>query len=112
MTTSMSIHKLRVQAKKDRGQVCLQYLQTRTSPVTLKELAAKLGVTPKCVSTSLEPLLDEGKIIREWELRQSVICNKLGWAYVYYAAEKKVKKTRGPKFQYHNPFNLNDARLS
>jgi predicted ArsR family transcriptional regulator len=108
MTTSMSIHKLRIKAKEDRGQACLQYMQTRTSPVTLKDLAGKLGVTTKAVSNSLIPLIDQGKVQRELMLRQSVICNKLGWAYGYYATERKdkVKKTKTPKFQYHNPFNL------
>jgi len=104
----MSIHKLRIKTKADRGDICLKYMQTRTSPVTLKELANKLGVTTKSVSNSLMPLLEQGKVQRELMLRQSVICNKLGWAYGYYATERKdkVKKTRVPKFQFHNPFNI------
>jgi predicted transcriptional regulator len=108
MSATMSIHKLRVQAKKDRGQACLEYMQTRTSPVTLKELAGKLGMTTKSISNSLMPLLEQGVIERELMLRQSSICKKLGWAYGYYVTERKdkIKKTKAPKFQYHNPFNL------
>jgi len=106
MSTSMSIHKLRTKAKIDRGQACLKYMQTRTTPVTLKDLASKLGMTTKSISNSLMPLLEQGVIERERVLRQSSICKKLGWAYVYSATEKKIKKTKAPKFQYHNPFNL------
>ena len=32
----MGIVRLRIKAKEDRGQACLKYMQTRTSPVTLK----------------------------------------------------------------------------
>jgi predicted transcriptional regulator len=108
MSTTMSIHKLRTKAKVDRGQACLKYMETRTTPVTLKELASKLGVTTKAVSNSLMPLLEEGKVQRELMLRQSSICKKLGWAYGYYATERKdkVKKAKAPKFQFHNPFNI------
>ena len=108
MTTSMSIHKLRTKAKIDRGQACLKYMQTRTTPVTLKELASKLGMTTKSISNSLMPLLDQGLIQRELVRRQSVVSNKPGWAYGYYITERKdkVKKIKEPKFQYHNPFNL------
>lgn len=108
MSATMSIHKLRTKAKIDRGQACLKYMQTRISPVTLKELASKLGMTTKSISNSLIPLLEQGKVTRERMLRQSSICKKAGWAYVYYATERKdkVKKNREPKFQYHDPFNL------
>jgi predicted transcriptional regulator len=112
---NMSIHKLRVQAKKDRGQACFQYMQTRSSPVTLKELAGKLGVTTKAVSNSLMPLLEQGLIERELMLRQSSICKKLGWAYGYCVADKKMKKPIRKKnliledenLSFHNPFNIN-----
>jgi predicted transcriptional regulator len=105
---TMSIHKLRVQAKIDRGQACLRYMKTRTSPVTLKDLASKLGVTTKSISNSLMPLLEEGLIVREREFRQSSVCNKLGWAYVYYDAEKRNKMRRVKQFKinYHDPFNM------
>ena len=108
MSTSMSIVQLRIKAKQDRGQACLQYMQTRTSPVTLKELASKLGVTTKAISNSLMPLLDQGLIKRELMKRQSVVCNKPGWAYGYVVAEREVKekKAKAPKFQFHNPFNI------
>ena len=108
MTTSMGIVRLRIEAKEDRGQACLKYMETRTSPVTLKELASKLGVTTKAISNSLMPLLDQGLIKRELIKRQSVICNKPGWAYGYCVTERKIKgkKEKEPKFQYHNPFNL------
>lgn len=115
MSTTMSIHKLRVQAKIDRGQACLQYMQTRTSPVTLKDLASKLGVTTKSISNSLMPLLEQGIIERELMLRQSSICKKLGWAYGYYVANKKIKKPIKKKknlmveegdLSFHNPFNI------
>lgn len=110
----MSIHKLRVQAKKDRGQACLQYMQTRSSSVTLKELAGKLGVTTKAVSNSLRPLLEQGLIERELMLRQSSICKKLGWAYGYCVADKKMKKPIRKKnliiedenLSFHNPFGI------
>jgi len=115
MTTTMSIHKLRTKAKIDRGQACLQYMQTRTSPVTLKELAGKLGVTTKSVSNSLMPLLEQGIIERELMLRQSSICKKLGWAYAYCVADKKMKKPIKKKnliledetISFHNPFGIN-----
>lgn len=111
---TMSIHKLRVQAKIDRGQACLRYMQTRTSPVTLKELAGKLGVTTKSISNSLMPLLEQGVIKRELMLRQSSICKKLGWAYAYCITDKKMKKPISKKnlileeenLSFHNPFNL------
>ena len=104
----MSIHKLRIKTKADRGDICLKYMQTRTSPVTLKELASKLGMTTKSISNSLMPLLDQGLIKRELMKRQSVISNKPGWAYGYVVTEKKdkVKKAKEPKFQFHNPFNI------
>ena len=105
---SMGIVRLRIKAKEDRGQACLQYMQTRTTPVTLKELASKLGMTTKAISNSLMPLLDQGLIKRELMKRQSVVCNKPGWAYGYVVTEREVKekKAKEPKFQYHNPFNL------
>ena len=105
---SMGIVRLRIKAKEDRGQACLQYMQTRTTPVTLKDLASKLGVTTKAVSNSLMPLLEQGIIERELMLRQSSICKKSGWAYGYYITERKdkVKKAKAPKFQFHNPFNI------
>ena len=114
MTTTMSIHKLRTKAKIDRGQACLQYMQTRTSPVTLKELAGKLGVTTKSVSNSLMPLLEQGVIERELMLRQSSICKRLGWAYAYCITDKKMKKPIRKKnlileeenLSFHNPFNI------
>jgi predicted transcriptional regulator len=112
MTTTMSIHKLRTKAKIDRGQACLQYMQTRTTPVTLKELAGKLGVTTKSVSNSLMPLLEQGIIERELMLRQSSICKKLGWAYAYCIADKRMKKPIkknliSEDLSFHNPFNIN-----
>ena len=96
----MSIHKLKTKAKEDRGKACLQYLQTRTKPVTLKDLARKLDVTTKSISNSLEPLLKQGLIKRELMLRQSSICKKSGWAYGYYVTERKIKgkKEKEPKF--------------
>ena len=105
---SMGIVQLRIKAKEDRGQACLQYMQTRTSPVTLKELASKLGMTTKSISNSLMPLLDQGLIKRALVKRQSVISNKPGWAYGYVVTEReaKEKKTKAPKFPYHNPFNI------
>ena len=105
---SMGIVRLRIKAKEDRGQACLKYMETRTTPVTLKELASKLGMTTKAISNSLMPLLDQGLIKRELVKRQSVISNKPGWAYGYYVTERKdkVKKNREPKFQYHDPFNI------
>lgn len=121
MSATMSIHKLRVQAKKDRGQACLEYMQTRTFPVTLKELAGKLGVTTKSVSNSLMPLLEQGIIERELMLRQSSICKKLGWAYGYYVANKKIKKPIKKKknlmveeegLSFHNPFNIGNTHAT
>ena len=108
MSTNMGIVRLRIKAKEDRGQACLKYMQTRTSPVTLKDLASKLGVTTKAVSNSLMPLLDQGLIKRELVKRQSVISNKPGWAYGYVVTEREVKekKAKAPKFQFHNPFNI------
>jgi len=132
MSATMSIHKLRMKAKQDRGQACLEYMQTRTSPVTLKELASKLGMTTKSISNSLVPLLEQGLIERELMLRQSSICKKLGWAYGYYttkgkkrtikALEKELKKDEKARkefeekrleeaagkesINYHNPFNM------
>ena len=105
---SMGIVRLRIKAKEDRGQACLQYMQTRTSPVTLKELASKLGVTTKAISNSLMPLLDQGLIKRELVKRQSAISNKPGWAYGYVVTEREVKekKAKAPKFNFHDPFNL------
>ena len=104
----MGIVRLRIKAKEDRGQACLKYMETRTTPVTLKELASKLGMTTKAISNSLMPLLDQGLIKRELMKRQSVISNKPGWAYGYVVTERKdkVKKNREPKFQFHDPFNL------
>jgi len=89
---SMSIHKLRMKAKEDRGKACLQYLQTRIEPVTLKDLASKLDVTTKSISNSLVPLLKQGLVIRELMLRQSSICKKSGWAYGYTAVNNRKKK--------------------
>jgi len=108
MTTSMGIVQLRIKAKEDRSQACLKYMETRTTPVTLKDLASKLGVTTKAISNSLMPLLDQGLIKRELIKRQSSICKKSGWAYGYCITERKdkVKKTREPKFQFHDPFNI------
>jgi predicted transcriptional regulator len=105
---SMGIVRLRIKAKEDRGQACLQYMQTRTTPVTLKELASKLGMTTKSISNSLMPLLDQGLIKRELMKRQSVISNKPGWAYGYVVTEREVKekKAKAPKFNFHDPFNL------
>jgi predicted transcriptional regulator len=115
----MSIHKLRMKAKQDRGQACLQYMQTRSSPVTLKDLASKLGMTPKSISNSLMPLLEQGIIERELTLRQSSICKKLGWAYGYCVADKKMKKPIRKKnliiedenLSFHNPFNMTMPRV-
>jgi predicted transcriptional regulator len=83
-------------------------METRTTPVTLKELASKLGMTTKAISNSLMPLLDQGLIKRELVKRQSVISNKPGWAYGYVVTEREVKekKAKAPKFQFHNPFNI------
>ena len=108
MSATMSIHKLRVQAKKDRGQACLEYMQTRTSPVTLKELAGKLGVTTKSISNSLMPLLDQGLIKRELVRRQSAICKKSGWAFGYVAIDVKPKsKRKKPNDNFwNNPFGI------
>ena len=107
---SMGIVQLRIKAKEDRGQACLKYMETRTSPVTLKDLASKLGMTTKSISNSLMPLLDQGLIKRELIKRQSSICKKSGWAYGYVVTERKdkVKKTREPKF--HDPFNISATR--
>lgn len=104
----MGIVRLRIKAKEDRGQACLKYMETRTSPVTLKELASKLGMTTKSISNSLMPLLDQGLIKRELVKRQSSICRKSGWAFGYVVTERKVKekKAKEPKFQFHNPFNI------
>ena len=104
----MGIVRLRIKAKEDRGQACLQYMQTRTTPVTLKELASKLGMTTKSISNSLMPLLDQGLIKRELVKRQSSISNKPGWAYGYVVTEREVKekKAKAPKFNVHDPFNL------
>jgi len=111
---SMGIVQLRIKAKQDRGQACLQYMQTRTSPVTLKELASKLGMTTKSISNSLMPLLDQGLIKRELVKRQSVISNKPGWAYGYVVTEREVKekKARAPKLRYHDPFNIGDTHAT
>ena len=114
MSATMSIHKLRMKAKQDRGQACLEYMQTRTTPVTLKELASKLGMTTKSISNSLMPLLEQGIIERELMLRQSSICKKLGWAYGYCVVNKKPKKLIKKKnlmveegdLSFHNPFNI------
>ena len=105
---SMGIVRLRIKAKEDRGQACLKYMKTRTTPVTLKDLASKLGMTTKAISNSLIPLLDQGLIKRELVKRQSSICKKSGWAYGYYVTERKTKgkKEKEPKFQYHNPFGI------
>lgn len=105
---SMGIVRLRIKAKEDRGQACLKYMQTRTTPVTLKELASKLGMTTKAISNSLMPLLDQGLIKRELVKRQSSICRRPGWAYGYVVTEREVKekKAKAPKFQFHNPFNI------
>jgi predicted transcriptional regulator len=111
---SMGIVRLRIEAKENRGQACLKYMQTRTTPVTLKDLASKLGVTTKAISNSLMPLLDQGVIERELMLRQSSICKKLGWAYGYCVADKKMKKPIRKKnliiedenISFHNPFSI------
>ena len=110
---SMGIVRLRIKAKEDRGQACLKYMQTRTTPVTLKDLASKLSMTTKAISNSLMPLLDQGLIKRELIKRQSSICKKSGWAYGYYVTERKIKgkEEKEPKFQYHNPFGIkNESR--
>lgn len=112
---SMGIVRLRIKAKEDRGQACLQYMQTRTTPVTLKDLASKLGMTTKAISNSLMPLLDQGLIKRELVKRQSSICKKSGWAYAYCVADKNLKKPIKKKnlileeenLSFHNPFNIN-----
>ena len=110
---SMGIVRLRMKAKEDRGQACLQYMQTRTSPVTLKDLAGKLGVTTKAVSNSLMPLLDQGLIQRELVKQQSSICKKPGWAYGYVANKTHKKPTKRKNLMieeedlsFHNPFNI------
>ncbi len=86
---SISIHKLRIKAKVDRGQACLAYMRTRRSPMTLKDLASKLGMTPKSISNSLAPLLEQGVVKRDLILRRSSLCNKSGWAYGYVATDAK-----------------------
>ena len=100
---SMGIVKLRIQAKEDRGQACLEYMQTRATPVTLKELASKLGMTTKAISNSLMPLLDQGLISRELVRRQSSVSKRPGWAYGYCVAERRNKAL---KINYHDPFNM------
>ncbi len=111
----MGIVRLRIKAKEDRGQACLKYMETRTTPVTLKELASKLGMTTKAISNSLMPLLDQGLIQRELVRRQSVVSNKPGWAYGYRVTNNNLKKPIRKKnlileeenLSFHNPFNIN-----
>ena len=114
---SMGIVRLRIEAKENRSQACLKYIKTRTTPVTLKELASKLNMTTKAISNSLMPLLDQGLIKRELIKRQSSICKKLGWAYGYLAVDTKyktLKKSIGGRIDeslpdgpsWNNPFNI------
>ena len=103
---SMGIVRLRIKAKEDRGQACLKYMQTRTTPVTLKELADKLKMTPRSIKNSITPLLDEGKITRKMVRRQSAISKKSGAVYVYSAVDLKPKPEKKPKFKFHDPFNI------
>jgi hypothetical protein len=51
-------------------------------------------------------------IERELMLRQSSICKKLGWAYAYCIADKRMKKPIKKNLiledlSFHNPFNIN-----
>jgi hypothetical protein len=105
---TISIHRLRIIAKANRGEACFKYMQTRTTPVTLKEMAGILRVNPKAVDSSLQHFLADGRVQRIMVLRQSSICSRLVWAYGYYVTERKekVKKVRLPKFNFHDPFNM------
>ena len=110
----VSIHRLRIKAKANRGEACFKYMQTRTTPVTLKEMAGIFRVNPKAIDSSLQPYLADGRVQRIMILRQPSVCSRLVWAYGYYVTERKakVKKVSTPKSNFHNPFNLNNARLS
>lgn len=107
---SISIHQLRIKAKvkADRGEACFQYMQTRTTPVTLKEMAGILRVNSKAIDSSLQPYLADGKVQRIMVLRQSSICGRLVKSYGYYVTERKAKveKVKLPKTNFHDPFNL------
>jgi predicted transcriptional regulator len=100
--------------KVDRGEVCLRYLQSRTTPVTTIELAEKLKVSPRSIQNSLEPLILEGKVIRGSVWKQSSPAKKAGLSYSYLAADPKTKKKilqNGSveevfDINFNNPFNL------
>jgi predicted transcriptional regulator len=100
--------------KVSRGEVCLKYLQSRTTPVTTIELAEKLKVSPRSIQNSLEPLILDGKVIRGMVWKQSSPAKKSGLSYSYLAADSKVKKKilqNGSveevfEINFNNPFNL------
>ena len=110
----VSIHQLRIKVRVNRGEACFKYMQTRTTPITLKEMAGILRVNPKAIDSSLQPFLADGRVQRIMVLRQSSICSKLVWAYGYYVTERKakVKKVKLPKTNFHDPFNLRNAHAT
>ena len=103
---AMSAAQLQKQARINRGEACLKYMQGRVTPVTLKELADKLKMTPRSIKNSITPLLDEGKITRKRIQRQSAVSKKIGAAYAYSAVDLKPKSEKKPKFKFHDPFNI------
>lgn len=105
---AMSAAQLQKQARINRGEACLKYMQGRVTPVTLKELADKLKMTPRSIKNSLDPLLDEGKITRKRIQRQSAISKKIGAAYAYSAVDLKPKPEKIDRitFKFHDPFNM------
>ena len=107
-TMAMGIARLQKQARVDRQQACLKYMQQRSTPITALELATKLKVSENSIHNSLRPLLDTGKIIRKKIKRRSAMSNRQGWAYGYVATEI-VLPTKTKKVTWHNPFNLGQS---
>jgi predicted transcriptional regulator len=101
----MSFTRLQKQAKIDRGLACLKYMQKRIGPVTVKELAEKLKISPKLIQNALMPLLAEGKITRRLLSHQSSVAKKIGRAYGYNAVEIKLQNRNKP-FLWNNPFGI------
>jgi predicted ArsR family transcriptional regulator len=86
-------------------------MRNRSTPITLKQLAAILRVTPRSVQNSLEPLVADGRVVRQKILVERRLAGKQTWAYGYSAAEQKQKPPKRPKFQFHDPFNMTRRTL-
>jgi predicted ArsR family transcriptional regulator len=101
----MSAYRIRSKAKTDRGDACLSYIQKRSTPVTVKEMADKLKINPRLVQNVFDVLLDEGKVTRTLIRVQSSLAKKPAWSYGYNAIDHKPQ-TRNRKLAWNNPFNL------